>query len=276
MLQEKHDKKPSSKKVNHLKYRVASPFRLRWDNLQMNWQCSSHEDFTGARKTLDSSFCVLRSRKKLDKLGKLFERKRCKSSGEKHENISQVINEIQTEVKSPGILVPVQIDMLSKGTPSDNAMICVPHMKDIEDLNKNGTHNGPNEPIKAVPKNQENQQKKDRPVSSKQNGKPVIHKHEVQSQTEDTSSTNKDSNSAITELNVPNIRWHCIRETAGFLVSGGFSLTCGHGRGVGFITLPALSVIAQQGHSTVLIRNTSSLQYRFARLSIFKSAIKLC
>ncbi len=263
LLQEKHDKKPPSKKVNYSKYGVASPFHLQWNTLQMNWQCSSYEDFTTTRNSLTSTFCVLRNRKMLDKLGNLCVNKRRKPSCEKPEDIGLLIDEIQTVINSMDILVPVQIDMLSKGTPSDNAMICVPHMEDLEEMKRNNGYIGPSEPIRPVPTDRQIQKKGDNTSRSIENCKVV------------TAKETGDSSGLSTEQNVSNVRWHCIRETAGFLVSGGFSLTCGHGRGVGFITLPALFVIVQQGHSVVLVRNISSLQYRFAKLSIFKSAIKL-
>ena len=74
------------------------------------------------------------------------------------------------------------------------------------------------------------------------------------------------------------------------MCSGGFDLTSGHGAGVGFVTLPALKTLialrdaSAEGSNVqrrlqrtlVLARNTTSLKYRYAYLSIFQSLIKLC
>lgn len=74
-----------------------------------------------------------------------------------------------------------------------------------------------------------------------------------------------------TEL-LPNMSAHCSRMTLGWVVQGDFSLATGTGEGLGFVSLVGLlqtllrQSVDQRG--IVLLRNPTSLQYRFARLQI--------
>lgn len=58
----------------------------------------------------------------------------------------------------------------------------------------------------------------------------------------------------------------------GFVTKGDFNLSQGHGSGMGFCSLAALlKLIAQQGNRSsclVLVRNLTSTQYRFAKISV--------
>lgn len=71
---------------------------------------------------------------------------------------------------------------------------------------------------------------------------------------------------------LPNLSAHCSRMTLGWVVQGDFSLATGTGEGLGFVSLVGLlqtllrQSVDQQG--IVLLRNPTSLQYRFARLCI--------
>ncbi|XP_060756098.1 ribonucleases P/MRP protein subunit POP1 isoform X2 [Neoarius graeffei] len=74
-----------------------------------------------------------------------------------------------------------------------------------------------------------------------------------------------------TEL-VPNVSSHCSRMALGWMVQGDFSLATGTGEALGFVSLVGLlqTLLRQSAEQRgiVLLRNPTSLQYRFARLHI--------
>lgn len=71
---------------------------------------------------------------------------------------------------------------------------------------------------------------------------------------------------------LPNMLSHCSRITLGWVVQGDFSLATGSGEGLGFVSLVGLlqTFLRQSAdqRGIVLLRNPTSLQYRFARIHI--------
>lgn len=71
---------------------------------------------------------------------------------------------------------------------------------------------------------------------------------------------------------LPNISSHCTRMTLGWVAQGDFSLATGTGEALGFVSLVGLlqTLLMQSAdqRGIVLLRNPTSLQYRFARLHI--------
>ncbi|XP_058233035.1 ribonucleases P/MRP protein subunit POP1 isoform X1 [Hemibagrus wyckioides] len=71
---------------------------------------------------------------------------------------------------------------------------------------------------------------------------------------------------------LPNISSHCTRMTLGWVAQGDFSLATGTGEALGFVSLVGLlQILLMQSadqRGIVLLRNPTSLQYRFARLHI--------
>ncbi|GAA6098880.1 ribonucleases P/MRP protein subunit POP1 [Tachysurus ichikawai] len=69
-----------------------------------------------------------------------------------------------------------------------------------------------------------------------------------------------------------NISSHCTRMTLGWVVQGDFSLATGTGEALGFVSMVGLlqTLLMQSAdqRGVVLLRNPTSLQYRFARLHI--------
>ena len=159
--------------------------------------------------------------------------------------------------------------MVNKGTPGAMSMICVPSEQDLKDFQAKKDRNSPEEPKHKVPKLTTKAKTK---AKTKELKKKLVEKLEEKRKNE-----------------VANIRSSCSREVAGFTISGGFDLPSGYGTGVGFITMSALKTLLALRHQTVppstqgqrtqnilvLVRNTS-LKYRFASLSVFHSAVKLC
>ncbi|KAM6968283.1 ribonucleases P/MRP protein subunit POP1 [Aplochiton taeniatus] len=71
---------------------------------------------------------------------------------------------------------------------------------------------------------------------------------------------------------LPSVTSHCSRVTLGWVTQGDFSLSAGCGEALGFLSLPGLlhTVLGQLAdqRGLVLLRNPSSLQYRFAKINI--------
>ncbi|KAK1806225.1 hypothetical protein P4O66_000111 [Electrophorus voltai] len=69
---------------------------------------------------------------------------------------------------------------------------------------------------------------------------------------------------------LPSVSSHCSRVTLGWVTQGDFSLATGAGEALGFVSLAGLlnTLLSQPAdqRGTVLLRNPSSLQYRYARL----------
>uniref|UniRef100_A0A4W4G133 Uncharacterized protein n=1 Tax=Electrophorus electricus TaxID=8005 RepID=A0A4W4G133_ELEEL len=71
---------------------------------------------------------------------------------------------------------------------------------------------------------------------------------------------------------LPSVSSHCSRVTLGWVTQGDFSLATGAGEALGFVSLAGLlnTLLSQPAdqRGTVLLRNPSSLQYRYARLRV--------
>lgn len=82
----------------------------------------------------------------------------------------------------------------------------------------------------------------------------------------------KEYKSKMRQLWLPeteSIRSSCTREVIGFVTKGGFSFATGYGCGVGYITVCSLpKLFTKNNKGYVLVRNTSSRQYRLAELEI--------
>lgn len=65
------------------------------------------------------------------------------------------------------------------------------------------------------------------------------------------------------------IRSSCSRPIIGFVKHGDFSFTLGQSKGLGYVVADSLNAIAISSHrDKVLIRNTSSRQYKLAVLRV--------
>ncbi|XP_072547652.1 ribonucleases P/MRP protein subunit POP1 [Salminus brasiliensis] len=71
---------------------------------------------------------------------------------------------------------------------------------------------------------------------------------------------------------LPSVSSHCSRVTLGWVTQGDFSLATGSGEALGFVSLTGLlhMLLSQPAdqRGTVIVRNPTSLQYRYARLHV--------
>lgn len=80
-----------------------------------------------------------------------------------------------------------------------------------------------------------------------------------------------DFSKKMRELWVPKartVRNSCSREVIGFVTAGDYSLTEGKGSGLGYVSAGGLQELISSDSQTVLVRNTSSAQYRLATVQI--------
>ena len=266
----KYKRRPPAKRTNYLRYGVATPFEPPWRELVKNWAvnqaegCASEKNEQPAARNEDSKqkFYVLRCRRTLRALANLCNAVQRKSMSVGDSNLVASVLEGQ-QYKTA--LVPVQVEMCSKGLPGAVAMICVPTEQDLKNIQGKDL-NAPEESRHKIPKFSTKAKTK---AGTKQLKAKLSQKLE------------EDRKNRVAQ-----IRNSCGREVAGFVCGGGFDLSSGYGTGVGFITVPALqSMLALRDgirkrltaqRPMVLIRNTTSLKYRFATLRILQSSVKLC
>ncbi|XP_066991529.2 ribonucleases P/MRP protein subunit POP1 [Anabrus simplex] len=285
-LADKHFSLPPAKRPNYLKLGAVSPFKCCWDLLVQDW-CG------------DSSFYVLRDRKRLDSL-KLLVRS-CLTT-EKNLCKRRKFHRRQPDINIPSLtlsefsiteqkcLVPVKVVFTQKGFPSDFALICLPSAEDLEIIKKNPQYSGPVEPVHEDDKSKERKDARDhhQKLLRRLRRRRIKLKRKQQEQ-ESAEGKNKviikkkkradPPTKEIVEKHAQKMRtlWLpepvtikdvCCRTVLGFVSKGDFSFTEACGVGIGYVVLPGLFELVKSGSPLVLVRNTSSLQYRFAALDV--------
>ncbi|KAF4102645.1 ribonucleases P/MRP protein subunit POP1 [Onychostoma macrolepis] len=133
-------------------------------------------------------------------------------------------------------LVWVRLRLLSKGQPALHAIVSVPTTSDLQQLLQDARSSGPQEPG---------------------------HREQLEP---------AGAVRGVCPAPLPRVLPHCSRLTLGWVTQGDFSLAAGCGEALAFISVSGLlHMILQQPpeqRGLVLLRNPSSLQYRFARISI--------
>lgn len=144
-------------------------------------------------------------------------------------------------------LLWVRVRLLSKGQPALRAMVCVPTTSDLQLLLKDGRSSGPQEPR---------------------------HKDHLKNLREHKTDLERPARllRGVWPQPLPSVVSHCSRPTLGWVQQGDFSLAAGRGEALAFISVTGLLHMLlqqpQEQRGVVLLRNPSSLQYRYARISI--------
>nr|XP_046254702.1 ribonucleases P/MRP protein subunit POP1 [Scatophagus argus]XP_046254703.1 ribonucleases P/MRP protein subunit POP1 [Scatophagus argus] len=182
-------------------------------------------------------------------------------------------------------LVWVRLSLLFKGKPELHAMVCVPTAEDLQLLKKGPGHSGPQEPLhrdhfKSRIKRSKKGHKKAATSSepSKTGGKETdLPSASEQNPTtsEDPKSSSQSSSDLIFGLWIdplPSVTSHCSRVTLGWVTQGDFSLSAGCGEALGFVSVAGLlhTLVNQprEHRGVLLLRNPTSLHYRFAKINI--------
>ncbi|XP_006796033.1 ribonucleases P/MRP protein subunit POP1 [Neolamprologus brichardi] len=183
-------------------------------------------------------------------------------------------------------LVWVHVSLLSKGKPEYHAMLCVPTPEDLKALgNRQGT-GGPQEPphrdhFKSRIKHRKKDPKKAATSSvtpNKPDGKKtdLIFASDLDTNTsKDPKSFSESSSDLVLGLwpdPLPSVASHCSRVTVGWVTQGDFSMSAGCGEALGFVSVAGLlnTLLNQTSEhkGKLLLRNPTSLHYRFAKINI--------
>ncbi|XP_034553730.1 ribonucleases P/MRP protein subunit POP1 isoform X2 [Notolabrus celidotus] len=183
-------------------------------------------------------------------------------------------------------LVWVRLMMLSKGKPELHAMVCVPTAEDLQLLDKGRDSSGPQEPLhrdhfksrmKRVKKGSKKATKSSLP--SEKNEPDMSHLLSASEPNPTPSEEPKPSSQSSPDLifglwpePLPSVTSHCSRVTLGWVTQGDFSLSVGCGEALGFVSVTGLlKTLANQRmehRGILLLRNPTSLHYRFVKMTI--------
>lgn len=180
-------------------------------------------------------------------------------------------------------LVWVRLSLMSKGKPELHAMVCVPLAEDLKLLSKESNGHSPQEPPHKNHFRRRKKGSKKAAASSLSSDKtegsgsniPPATESDLTPSAEGPKSTSQPSTAVTFGLwpdPLPSITSHCSRVTLGWVTQGDFSLSAGCGEALGFVSVTGLlnTLLNQpkEHRGTLLLRNPTSLHYRFAKINI--------
>ncbi|XP_063735349.1 ribonucleases P/MRP protein subunit POP1 isoform X3 [Eleginops maclovinus] len=300
--------RPPAKRTNYIKHGCLAPFGCPWQQLSEEWELISREGGEEGRRDCQSTaeadavmeemtscgeiaetkplsrFIVLRNRKSLRLLSGWCRpttskgQKSCRV-GELPPLDSSAMTGFLTAHRMS--LVWVRLSLLCKGKPELHAMVCVPTAEDLKLLKKKRGSCGPQEPLhrdyfKSRVRRRKKEPKKAAEsswCSDNTQGKESVFSSEPNSiTTVDPKSSSSDIILGLWPDPLPSITSHCSRVTLGWVTQGDFSLSAGCGEALGFISVTALlkTLFNQpmEHRGVFLLRNPTSLHYRFAKINI--------
>ncbi|XP_014772211.1 ribonucleases P/MRP protein subunit POP1 [Octopus bimaculoides] len=217
--------RPPSKRPNFERLGIPIPFYTDYLSLVQ-----------GLNKDIIQKFCVLRDRKKLIALSRLIS-----STNDSKLKISK---HFVGDGFYKQAIVPVIVEMISKGVPEHCSMICVPLKRDLVNL-KSQKAADVKEPLHKV-------KRESKECEEKKITKP----------------------SRLCEAQLKNGTGQLLplsstsRKIIGFLTTGRYSFLKASGVGIGFCSLVGLEELLPNSKSIILVRSIKSLDYRYAKLSI--------
>ncbi|XDV39492.1 hypothetical protein PO909_008734 [Leuciscus waleckii] len=263
-LLEKFKRRPPSKRTNYIKHGCLAPFCCPWQQLTEEWEeLVSQSEETASSSRDETPFTVLRSLKELRLLsGWIRRRLRLRMTPDPPLTRQRVTPDpplsrlgvtpdppltpaaaTALQQKFRRTLLWVRLRLLSKGQPALHAMVCVPTTSDLQLLRTDGHSSGPQEPRHTDhPRDPADPERRERVLRG------------------------------VCPPPLPRVVSHCSRQTLGWVTQGDFSLTSGCGEALAFVSLTGLThtllTQTQDQRGLVLLRNPSSLQYRFAQISL--------
>ncbi|XP_029958080.1 ribonucleases P/MRP protein subunit POP1 [Salarias fasciatus] len=261
---------PPAKRTNYIKHGCLAPFRCPWQQLAEEWELiagggggeergggsqttARSEAPTEVEKTSQpdvpkpvSRFTVLRNRKALRLLSSW-----CRPTTSRGQRLRRVGDEpplVRSAAASflsahPMSLVWVRLSLPSKGRPELHAMLCAPTAEDLT-LPGGG---GPQEPP---------------------------HRDHFRSRDKGKKKTESPAGRVLGLWPdpLPSVASHCARVALGWVTQGDFSLSAGCGEALGFVSAAGLleTLLSQppDRRGTLLLRNPTSLHYRFAKVNV--------
>jgi len=237
--EEKHLRYPPDKRQSYDKLGIRNPFDLPWLDLIKDWKRNIVTLLSTVGKEKHSieimqetNYYVLRDVNVLKQLDNLMKT---------NSDIKKA--DMQTICLHQNSLIPVKIKSNNRGSPEDNALLCIPNHEDLQNLTKAATEEYPEEKYCG-------------PLEPKHKGRihefPFVCKQ-----------NNIQRHNALTIGS--NTRW-----IVGYVNSGRYLFRNGKGAGIGYISLTGLLYYLAQSldHKTILFRNINTLIYRFCELEI--------
>ncbi|XP_077984492.1 ribonucleases P/MRP protein subunit POP1-like [Glandiceps talaboti] len=268
-LEAKHLRYPPDKRPNYTKLGVVAPHYCPWDKLVTEWNecdkmCADTENDSPQTKqkgdNQESVFFVMRSRTNLNCLDKLCHPQR--SSNTSNIEITPrrtLMNQLMQEYNLA--VVCVNLRMVLRGVVTAFAMVCLPTSDDIQCLHSNKQYGGPSEPLHKDPSKVLKKLEKKLKTKKSDNELDKTSKAMLLSQ------MNSLSNPVITDVS-----HSCSRSAIGYVYEGSHRFSTGVGCALAFCALPGLlQLLADKQtskHAIVLVRNTNSVQYRFAYMDV--------
>ncbi|XP_075682072.1 ribonucleases P/MRP protein subunit POP1 [Rhinoderma darwinii] len=306
-LLDKYTRRPPAKRTNFIKHGVLAPFHCPWDQLTREWEIRSSiavnppevkqqiDELESKENPCDSplemkmelssavsaeeetrleaetkerkDFSVLRNKKLLKMLSTCVDPV---SHGDKRasqlrsQDLSCLVGSVLSTF--PRSLVWVKLSIMAKGSPELHSLICIPSEQDLLHLQKDKSFPGPLEP-------KHGDRFKKKVLKLKKDKKEVKKNQDSEKKNAvEESSHSDDLTLGLWPSPLPEVTSHCSRLLLGYVTQGDFSMVVGHGEALGFVSLSGLvhmlSGQPQDKTGLVLIRNLTSLQYRFAKLTI--------
>ncbi|XP_073535702.1 ribonucleases P/MRP protein subunit POP1 [Phyllobates terribilis] len=303
-LLEKYNRRPPAKRTNFIKHGILAPFHCPWDQLTREWQMrppiglelpklkpqideletkgktspnneeielsaviAEHETML-EEDTSRKVISVLRSKKILKMLSALVTpvgRGGKRTSDLRSHDLSSLVGSVLSDF--PLSLVWVRLSMVTKGSPELHSLICIPSEQDFLHLQQDKSFAGPVEPKHGDRfKKKVLKLKKDKKKQVKTNNETD------RSDATEEPSCSDDLTLGLWPSPLPELTSHCRRLLLGYVTQGDFSMAVGCSEGLGFVSLTGLAHLLsgqpEDKAGLVLIRNLTSLQYRFAKLTI--------
>lgn len=247
---------------------MNSPFKCLWSELVNDWNNSNTNNTS-------TSFYVLRDPVHLQTIQKSLD------SG----------SPIGLIDLPPNCIVPITVTMDSRGTLTNNSLICLPKPSDLK-RNIRKRSNFDNEPVYEEPlqvDQNENERKTLRTNHLKLLKRLRRRRVRVKRRKQETSDRRviiakpgtakliREQMNKIRELWLPenptSVRNQCSREVLGFVTFSNFSFIEAKVTGTGYIALNSISKLVKncgkvKGNVRVMVRSTNSRQYRLAKVKV--------
>ena len=287
-LEAKHDRIPPAKRPNYVKLGVAAPFRLPWEQLVDEWTALANsgqgvaggtdmeEDVAEDTARQTQTFCVCRCRKTLRLLGSLCQPTKNGHTSKPSVAPSGLVIQLQSDEAMTRSLVPVQVSFCQVGMPMCFTMIYVPTDEDFAASQETRSCTEPLHKDAASAHKKFLSRKRKR--ATKANGQARVAEENTPTNglvIDNSQSATEEGKSGCHEEHLVGA---CTRQTIGYVTHGNFAFSVGHGHGVGFVAMAALSKLLQSQQKVaptrrrhgcrVLVRSPQSLQYRWACLSV--------
>ncbi|XP_071117873.1 ribonucleases P/MRP protein subunit POP1-like [Haliotis cracherodii] len=287
-LKKKYDRNPPAKRPNFVKMGVQNPFLCPWSQLVDEWLS------TAAPQSTSGQIFVLRNLRMLKLLNEVMRMQR-KGDGSNLSRFDAFPGKAELEKlvsSNARCLIPLRITMHGKGVPLKFAHICIPKSEDFESLTKDSDTGGPCEPKHPDPegvrrrkaRKQNKKSKKTKTIDIKSAlatpsnpmeaalAKMLAHGDESSKEDNENKDFSPEKELSNASSSGERLISSTKRQIIGFVNDGDFSLGQGQGHGKAFCSLPGLlklmSEIPAGAPCLALVRNTTTLQYRFVWLSV--------